>query len=172
MSGPWLTTERLELWCPRPDDLDRVFDIHADPATYRHLPEGRMRDLGQAAQRLGHWLEHWEAYGFGYACVRTLGEERVIGFAGLAHHRVLGVPVLNVYYRFDPAAWGRGYAVEAVRAMIDRLQPEVPVLARVARNNPASIRVAEQLGLVLRPEQDPGDPVPHHLFSSAPLVHP
>ena len=167
---PWLTTDRLELWRPVPADADRVFAIHSDPETYRHHPEGRMTARAQADQRLGEWLADWQRHGFGYACVRRRGDPEVIGFAGVKPHTALDVPVLNIYYRFDPAAWGHGYAYEAVRAVLDATAGGVPFLARVATANPASIRLAERLGLALQPEHDPLDPVPHHLFSSAPLA--
>ncbi|HET8716410.1 MAG TPA: GNAT family N-acetyltransferase [Nocardioidaceae bacterium] len=166
----WIMTERLLLRRPRADDVDRVFAIHSDARTYRHLPSGRMQTAEQAQQRLDEWMQHWEEHGFGYACVCVGDAGDVVGFAGVKHHVVDGWRVLNLYYRFDPEVWGRGYATEAASAAVERARsvaPDVPVLARVARNNPGSIRVAERLGLQLHEATDSGDPVPHLLFSSA-----
>jgi aminoglycoside 6'-N-acetyltransferase len=58
--------------------------------------------------------------------------------------------VLKVGYTIDPAAQGRGYATEAVRALVsyafDTLGAEV-VRMHASADNAASIRVAEKAGL-------------------------
>ena len=58
--------------------------------------------------------------------------------------------VISVGYTIDPAAQGRGYATEAVRALVDYafevLGADV-VRMHASANNTASIRVAEKAGL-------------------------
>ncbi len=59
---------------------------------------------------------HWEEYGFGVWAVFTQAEpDTLIGFTGLSHRNVHGRDALNLYYRYDPAAWGKGYATEGAR---------------------------------------------------------
>lgn len=173
MDVPWLATSRLELWRPSPDDADRIFEIHAHPATYVHAPHLRMREPAEAVRLLDVWGSHWEAHGFGYACVRRREDGATVGVAGIKHQVVTDVQVLNLYYRFDPRVWGGGYAAEAMRAAMTEVARitggSLPFLARVARNNPASIRLAERLGLVRLDLVDPRDPIPHLLLASAPL---
>lgn len=58
--------------------------------------------------------------------------------------------VLNLFYRLDPSAWGRGVATEAATAVVewtDTHRPDEPVIARVRPANTASQRVAVQAGL-------------------------
>ncbi len=167
-----MMTARLRLRRPVAGDARRYFEIHSDPRTYHHLPSAAMRDESEAAERLDAWRRHWDEHGFGYAVVETTDDTAVVGFAGLCHVRLAGHEVLNLYYRFDPAHWGRGLATEAGRAVVDdgsgRL-PDHPIIARIARNNPSSIRVAERLGMQRDVLQDPEDPVPHWIYSTTPL---
>ncbi|KRF35168.1 GNAT family N-acetyltransferase [Nocardioides sp. Soil805] len=168
----WITTERLRLRRPVAGDARRYFEIHSDPRTFHHLPSAAMRDESEASARLDTWRRHWDEHGFGYAVVETTADAAVVGFAGLCHVRLADHDVLNLYYRFDPAHWGRGLATEAGRAVVDELVrrlPGHPVVARIARNNPSSIRVAERLGMQRDGLQDPDDPVPHWIYTTSPL---
>jgi RimJ/RimL family protein N-acetyltransferase len=61
-----------------------------------------------------------------------------------------GMRVLNLFYRFAPSAWGRGFACEAAIAVAvwaSRQVPDRPLIARVRPGNVASQRVAIQAGL-------------------------
>lgn len=148
-----IRTERLHLRPPCADDLEAVFTVHADPRTWRHRPDLVMTSREEAADLLGRWGQDWDDHGIGYFVVRTL-DGRTIGFTGLRRSTVDDQDVLNLYYRFAPEAQGRGYAREAVRAAIDWARAsriELPIVAVVAPNNPASARLATALGLVRDP---------------------
>lgn len=70
---------------------------------------------------------------------------------------VHATPVLNLMYRFDPSAWGRGYATEAALAVLDWTSWNLPhqtVLARVRPRNAASQAVARRIGLRRDPHFD------------------
>jgi RimJ/RimL family protein N-acetyltransferase len=43
---------------------------------------------------------------------------RVVGFAGIKRMELRGRPVLNLFYRLDPAVWGGGIATEAAGAVV------------------------------------------------------
>lgn len=176
MRPPDWTSARIGFRRPEPGDVDAIFRVHSDLRTYAHRPQGVMRDRSRAVEVYDIWRRHWDAHGFGYAvlepCDRSSGAlPPVLGFAGLRWGEVLDHQVLNLYYRLDPAAWGRGLATEAASVLVAwaaRQWPDVPVLARVATNNPASRRVAEQVGLAAIAETDPNDEVPHVLLLSNP----
>ena len=62
-----------------------------------------------------------------------------------------GLKVLNLFYRFDPSAWGQGFASEAATAVVAwaaRRVPDLPLIARVRPANVASQRVAIRAGLI------------------------
>lgn len=158
------TTERLLLRRPVEADLELVHEIHADPATNRYNPAGPDPDLAASRRRLHEWLDHWSEHGFGYWTVRSPGDGTILGFSGIRHERWLDRPVLNLYYRFGPRAWGRGYATEvarhAVKLAAERF-PGVPVLARTKPNNIPSQRTALAAGLTRRADLDRDDGTGH-----------
>jgi RimJ/RimL family protein N-acetyltransferase len=55
-----------------------------------------------------------------------------------------------LFYRFDPAAWGNGLAIEAASAVIAWAAQNIPgraLIARIRPQNVASQRVAIHAGL-------------------------
>lgn len=151
-------TARLTLRAPGATDLAPVYRIHHDPATNAFNPAGPDPDEAASAVRLREWQQHWQDFGFGYWTVESEGV--VVGFGGLRHARWLHRPVLNLYYRFGPEAWGRGYAAEmathAVRSA-EGAGPALPVIARTKAENLPSQKTALAAGLVRRPDLDADD---------------
>ncbi|MEV0969329.1 GNAT family N-acetyltransferase [Microtetraspora glauca] len=143
-----LVTERLELRRPVIGDLADVYAVHADPETSRYNPSGPDADEQASRLRLQGWIADWRERGIGYWTVRAGGV--VLGFGGLRFHEVEGDVVLNLYYRFRPAAWGRGYAREMAAAALaagrERF-PDLPIVAVVRDINIPSRKVAEGIGM-------------------------
>jgi RimJ/RimL family protein N-acetyltransferase len=89
--------------------------------------------------------------GFGFWAVTVAPDPRVVGFGGLIRQTFRERSVLNTYYRFDPSAWGHGYATEmaaAAAALARQLLPELPMIVRTRPANLAAQAVAKKLGLV------------------------
>ena len=151
-----LTSDRLILRAPSPNDLAALFVIHREPRTNQHNPRGPMQSLEDANDTLQTWLENWQVYGFGYwAAARQAEPETVIGFGGLRCRELEGERRLNLYFRFAPAAWGQGYASELGRAALQMAWAELgqpAVYATTRPDNLASIRTLERLGLKCRGE--------------------
>jgi RimJ/RimL family protein N-acetyltransferase len=146
-----LRTSRLTLRPPGPADAAAVLAIHRDPRTCAHNPSDALATHADAAELCGRWLAHWERHGFGYWVVRRHGEPEVAGFCGVKAMTLADRPVLNLFYRFDPAFWGGGLASEAATEVVRWAavhRPEMPVVARVRPANSASHRVAVRAGLV------------------------
>ena len=100
-------------------------------------------------------LRTWTELGVGYAVVEHDG--RPVGLCGLRPLELHGRSCWNLYYRFSPAAWGRGFATTAAReavALARGRTPTLPVLARTRPANTAAVRVAERAGLLRRPDLD------------------
>jgi RimJ/RimL family protein N-acetyltransferase len=148
-----LETERLRLRRPGLADLAEVHRLHADSRVWQHSPTGPHTDLRQSEQMLRRWLQHWDEHGYGYRLAEHVG--RMIGVGGLMLFPgwLEGGDVLNAYYRFEPEAWGRGFAGELVAAALAEAPP-LPAIARVRPSNAPSARVAERAGFERRPELD------------------
>jgi RimJ/RimL family protein N-acetyltransferase len=142
-----IETGRLLLRPLHEADRQAMVDIHTDPRTNRFHPDPP--DVPRASESFTSWLEHWAEHGFGYLAVTEPGGAEVLGMCGVRLREFHGEKVLNLGYRFRPSAWGKGYAVEAGRAVLGwraREQPSLPVLASVSVANKPSLRVAERLG--------------------------
>ncbi|RYC11284.1 GNAT family N-acetyltransferase [Nocardioides zhouii] len=144
-----LRTGRLWLDEPVQDDLEDLHRIHADPDSWAHFPQGRHLDLARTQRTLDASEVEW-THGLGYWSVRDSTNGPVIGMAGCAV--VADRPWGNLYYRFDPAARGRGYASEVAEAAVEAahvVAPDRPVMAYLLEINVASRRTAEKAGLTL-----------------------
>lgn len=146
-----LETDRLVLRRWTVDDIGAAFAILGDPEVTRYLGESGepFPDLAQTRA----WLERiqgkyaeWGDYGSWAAAEKATGE--VIGGGGLLP--LEGGPDVEVFYHFRADCWGRGFATELTRALIeyafDRLD-----LSRVVGvaypANTASLRVMEKAGM-------------------------
>ncbi|MEB0045587.1 MULTISPECIES: GNAT family N-acetyltransferase [unclassified Pseudomonas] len=145
------TTSRLVLRPPAADDLARLFAIYSDPATNQFNPAGPLSDVQQAAALLDGWLHHWKNTGYGqWAIATSESPADVIGFGGIASYRYNDVERLNLGYRFDVAAWGKGYATELGRASLELGLDELGlegIWALVRPTHLASIHVLEKIGM-------------------------
>lgn len=152
-----LLSERLSLRRPVAADIDAILDIHRDPRAYLHNPSDALEKRGDAERLFERWDHHWQRFGFGYWVVRPHGSAEPVGFCGLKTAELRGRPVLNLLYRLRPAAWGKGYASEAARLVVEWARASLsgqPLIARVRPNNVASQRVATNAGLVRHADLD------------------
>ncbi|MDA3643308.1 GNAT family N-acetyltransferase [Saccharopolyspora indica] len=151
-----IRTERLALSRIQPTDADAYIAMHGLPEAYPHDSRFR-RDPEQAREQLDWFREKWVADGIGYWTIRLAATAEVIGFGGVQHKDEDDDPVLNLFYRFFPTAWGNGYATEMARAAISWARdhrPDRPVVITTDVGNAASIRLAEKLGFTLSAERE------------------
>ncbi|MFM6850001.1 MAG: GNAT family N-acetyltransferase [Terrabacter sp.] len=145
----WLTTERVVLRRPRPDDLDDYVRLHTDPRTYAHAP-ATMPTAERCRDRIAADLTDWETSTLGYAAVVDRATGEVIGWAGL-RHKDSDASTLNLYYRLAHDRRGGGLGREISRALVAWCVEHCPgaiVTAMVDTVNTASLRTAARAGLV------------------------
>jgi RimJ/RimL family protein N-acetyltransferase len=143
-------TDRLVLRSVRQDDVEALWAIHGDPQTNRYNPAGPLPSRTAAEELLRQWQSHWREHDFGYWAIATRDQpDTVIGFGGLRLRHLRGAERLDLYFRFAPPAWGRGYATEMGRAAValafDGLGHGA-VFATTRPGNQPSIAVLERLG--------------------------
>ena len=131
-----LNTPRLYLRALGPADIDVVMPLRSDPAAMERMLEG-VQDRRAALETLKNFEAFWTTQGIGM-------------FGVMMRPDGLG---LALRYSFLPAARGRGYAREAVMAIIDHALREPEGLPRLVAvlsdDNKSSQALAEDLGFTL-----------------------
>jgi len=145
-----ILTERLQLRRSRPEDAEAISAYRSDPAVNRHQgwertdPEGTRAVLEEMASRMPGdpgWVQF---------SVEERESGQLIGDVGMSPEGEPGV--VKIGYTIAPASQGKGYATEAVRALVDyafdRLGADM-IRAYASAENIPSRRVAEKVGLRL-----------------------
>lgn len=151
MTGPFLATERLELWQPTLADEPQMFAIIEDPRTHRFL--GPMSTRADHFTRFQRGAGSWFLHGYGGFMVRLKGEPHVIGNCGVFHsYRGLGEDFDNK----PEAGWimaadhvGKGIAREAMEAALvwfDAAHGPREVVCMIEPGNVPSVVLAARLG--------------------------
>ena len=143
-----LETARLVLRLPRPSDAAAIFQRYAgDPDVTRYLGWPRHHSVEQSEGFVQFSSFEWERWPAGpyLICSRSSGD--LLGSTGLAfrsaHEAMTG-------YVLARDAWGRGYATEALAAVVD-LAPSLGLARLTALCHPEhrpSQRVLEKCGFV------------------------
>ncbi|MCV2366636.1 GNAT family N-acetyltransferase [Roseateles oligotrophus] len=147
-------TARLLLREPRADDLDAVFELHADPVCTRCSASATLGRRDEAQALLQGWLAHWQTHGFGYWVISAREQpDAVIGFGGVMHKTIDGISGPYLYFRFRPQAWGQGFASEMALRALDlsfTVLKQAQVLAIVLPANTPSRKTLERIGMLLK----------------------
>lgn len=158
-----LLSERLLLRRSRPEDAEAISAYRSDPDVHRYQGWERTDAEGVRAE-IEEMSDRSPGEPGGWVQLSMMEREsgRLVGDVGLSPADESGV--IKVGYTVAPAFQGRGYATEAVGALVvyafDRLGADV-VRAYASANNVPSVRVAEKAGmhLVERFEHRRGDEV-------------
>ena len=151
-----LDTPRLRLRPFTLDDAAFIVGLVNDPDWLRYIGDKGVRTVDDARRYLREGpLASYARHGFGLLAVEVDGEP--IGMCGLLKRDALPDPDLGFAYL--PRARGRGYALEAARAVLDaaREAGHQRVLAVVTPGNARSIAVLEKAGFAFERETPLGD---------------
>lgn len=148
-----IRTERLALRALRDDarDLERLHAIYGDAETMRFVgASGRALPDPEASRAvLRHLLRHDELHGFSLWAIDEADGEPLVGIAGLAWVEGHG-PDVEAAYLLRRDRWGRGYATEALRAVLEAGHGPLGIERIVALaypDNAASQRVMTKAGM-------------------------
>jgi len=149
---PILETPRLRLRGHRIDDLDACAVMWADPVVVRHTT-GKPQTREEVWFRILRYVGHWALLGYGFWALEEKASSNLIGEVGFADFkRALDPPLGDtpeIGWILAPSAHGKGYATEAVRAVIawgDEHFGSVRTVCLIQPENAASIRVADKCG--------------------------
>lgn len=146
-------SERLFYRRSTPGDLDDLFRIYGDPETHRFNPRGPYPDIAYARTALERTLLEYQQHGFGdWTIFEKSNPDKIIGFGGVFPSQFNGRDTNNLGYRFEPDAWGKGYATELSLRAIQYGFEEIglpDIVGVVRENHLASRRVLEKSGMTL-----------------------
>ncbi len=144
-----LETERLILRPFTLDDAEAWLHLISDPDVIRYTGDTPAGSIDEARELLRtRPLRDYAMHGYGRLAVIEKASARLVGFSGLKY--VPNLQDVDIGYRFLPDCWGKGYATESARPLMEHGWRELGlkrIVATIHPDNPASGRVLEKLGL-------------------------
>lgn len=143
-----LETQRLYLRPLSFDDAPFILRLLNEPSFLENIGDKKVRTLEDAkAYILAGPMNSHEKYGFGLDCVQEKGSGNAIGICGLLKRPFL--KDADIGYAFLPEFWSKGFAREAVSAVLTNTKEKFnfpQIAAIVNTDNETSIRLLEKLG--------------------------
>jgi RimJ/RimL family protein N-acetyltransferase len=144
-----LDTERLILRPFTLDDAEAWLPLISLPEIIRYTGDVPATSVDEARESLRtRPLRDYEVHGYGRMAVIEKASGRLVGFSGLKY--VAELRDVDIGYRFLPDCWGKGYATESARPLMEQGWKQLGlkrIVGTVHPGNPASGRVLEKLGL-------------------------
>lgn len=148
---PTIETERLLLREHKLADLEAYVAMWADPEVVRFIG-GKPSTREESWARFIRYAGLWRHLGYGYWAIEEKASGRFLGDGGFADFKREIEPPLEAPeqgWALAPWAHGKGFATEAVAAMVgwsDANLPSNGLVCIISPENLASIRVAEKVG--------------------------
>lgn len=158
-------TERLFVRHFEEGDLDEFAALCADPQVMRHVGDGSTLGRDQVAHWIDVCLQKYTERGYGTSAVFKKATGRFIGYCGVV--RAPDKQFDELIYVYNVSAWGKGYATEAGRGMIEYVFSRSTlerIYATIHPNNVGSVKVAEKLGFVFEGTEVDEDGIPESYF--------
>lgn len=154
-----METERLILRRFTPEDAEEYFPLMSDPEVLRYTGDKPLESVEQVREMLlNRPIRDYGVVGYGrMACIEK-SSSRLIGFSGLKYLEDL--KEVDVGYRFVHDAWGKGYATESARVLMDvgvREHGLKRIIGLVDKRNTGSSNVLKKLGLTFERATKIGD---------------
>lgn len=150
-----LVTERLILRTWKASDIPLMAAISQDPLVMEYFPS--IQDLSATQALIDRMHLHYEKYGYALYAVEIKDTQEFIGFVGLSHPSFdiphftpEGVPIVEIGFRLSSKHWGKGYATEAAKAVLDYGFTELKlneIISFAVTSNRRSRNVMEKIGL-------------------------
>lgn len=147
-----LETERLILRRFAADDVENLVELDGDPEVMRFINGGRPTPRDEVeSEILPAFLGHYRRFGgFGFWAAVEKATGRFVGWFHLRPGDGAPPGEVELGYRLRRSAWGKGYATEGSRALVDKGFADLGARRVVASTmvvNAASRRVLEKAGL-------------------------
>ncbi|MEM0923585.1 MAG: GNAT family N-acetyltransferase [Pseudomonadota bacterium] len=169
MALPIIETPRLRLRPRRAADLDACLALDRSAGTARFLPELPVTDPAAHEAFVRARIRGSYPSGQGYWVIETQEAPRFLGWVLLIPENAHG-PRTEIGWRLFPEFRGRGFAPEAAAHLLAHAfrSGVQHVVAEIHRDNAASRRVAEKIGMRL--VEDPMEGAPEAVLYDASIA--
>lgn len=148
-----LRTDRVVLREFTLSDLDVLTTMMADEDQMKLYPRPRTEQETKA------WLEEtmslYKGRGFGFWLMESAEDSGFLGYCGIRPRTIDGVEEAEMGWHTLKRSWNKGLATEAAAACRDLAFTRLDIARLVAlidRDNPASMRVADKIGMRVEKE--------------------
>ncbi len=152
-NAPQLSTDRLILRGPEPNDFEAIAAFFADAERARGFGGGKNRT--EAWRWWASSIGHWHLHGFGYWTIVARDTGAPLGITGLWYPE--GWPEVEMGWVAFAGSEGKGVMAEAAQAarIFAYRNLSLPALSsNIKPDNTRSIRLAERLGCHLERRYD------------------
>lgn len=144
-------TERLILRRFQESDFEDYARIFSHPEITQYIGDGKAMTKSQAWMSMATIFGHWQLRGYGILAVEERSRKVVVGRIGFLNPE--GWPGFELGWILNRHYWGKGYATEGAKALLDygfRVLKRDRIVSLIHPGNTRSIRVAERLGETLQ----------------------
>ena len=141
-----INTERLTLRPITADHYEAHARIVGDADVMRYIIDEPMT-RAQAWWNIARYIGHWQIRGYGMYVAIEKATDEIIGHMGFLNAE--GGRGFELGWILAPSAWGKGYASEGTRALVDHAFTNLDqdhIVCVINKDNIKSISVAERLG--------------------------
>lgn len=141
-------TERLSLRELNIADAENLYALNLDPEVTKYTGDPAFRNIAEARSFLENY-DQYKKFGFGRWAVVEKDSGAFLGWCGLKFDTTTGQN--DVGFRFFKNSWNRGFATESAKRCLEigfeRFEMKT-ILGRAMKENTASIKVLEKIGMV------------------------
>tara|TARA_B100001564_G_scaffold357218_1_gene372999 strand:+ start:1546 stop:2091 length:546 start_codon:yes stop_codon:yes gene_type:complete len=159
-----IQTKRLILRKWREEDFLPFAALNACPHVCKYLAKTlTQQESNDLAQRI---ISHFDKHGFGLYAAERKDTHQFIGFTGLSipNFEAHFMPAIEIGWRLSYTNWGQGFATEAAKAVSDYAFDALElneIVSFTTKNNTASRRVMEKIGMTHKQEDNFDHPSLH-----------
>lgn len=143
-------TERLYLRELTSEDLHELYRVYHAPGVTEYIPALAANIQIEAEKQLAYQKYAYGFYGYGFWGVFRKSDNYLIGYCGIQNATIDNTEEIELGYVFDSAEWGKGYALECSRFVLDYAVSEFElsrIVAAMDIKNHRSVRLAKKLGM-------------------------
>ncbi|MFC4723026.1 GNAT family N-acetyltransferase [Geojedonia litorea] len=117
-----IETERLLLRHMLPTDIEDMFELDSDHDVHRYLGNKAFTTKKQSEAYINDVIEQYRTFGIGRWAMINKQTHEFMGWSGLKYYTKPMNGHVNFYdvgYRIIKRFWGKGYATESAKAVLD-----------------------------------------------------